>query len=105
MLLLCYYCYLLLLSYCWSKSRKLYIELILTVCMGKIGSYDYPDTQVATLLKAVETLVLTFKGEATDEKNFASVIGHKNTKSGGYLQKVADLRKYGWIEKKGLIAT
>jgi len=74
--------------------------------MAKIGSYDYPDTGFGTLLKAVETLVLKFpNGECQDEKNFADAIGHKNAKSGGYLRKVADLRKYKLIEKSGLKAT
>ena len=44
-------------------------------------------------------------GEAKDEKNFASAIGHKNVKSGGYLQKIADLRRYGFMEKGRFIAT
>lgn len=74
--------------------------------MAKIGSYDYPDTQFGTLLKAVETLVLKFpNGECQNEKNFADAIGHKNAKSGGYLRKIADLRKYKLIEKSGLKAT
>lgn len=74
--------------------------------MAKIGSYDYPETGFGTLLKAVETLILKFPdGECQDEKNFADAIGHKNAKSGGYLRKVADLRKYKLIKKGGLKAT
>lgn len=74
--------------------------------MAIIGSYNYPDTQFKTLLKAVETLVLKFpNGECQDEKNFADAIGHKNPKSGGYLRKISDLRKYRLIEKSGLKAT
>jgi len=68
--------------------------------MSKIGSYDYPDTQIGTLLKALEILVKTMNGEAKEEKNFANAIGHKNIRSGGYLQKVADLRRYGFIERQ-----
>jgi hypothetical protein len=73
--------------------------------MSKIGSYDYPDTRIGTLLKALDVLVRTMNGEAKEEKNFASAIGHKNIKSGGYLQKVADLRRYGFIEKGRFTAT
>lgn len=73
--------------------------------MSKIGSYDYPDTRIVTLLKALEILVKTMNGEAKDEKNFANAIGHKNIRSGGYLQKVADLRRYGFIEKGRFAAT
>jgi len=73
--------------------------------MSKIGSYDYPDTRISTLLKALGVLVKTMGGEAKDEKNFANAIGHKNVKSGGYLQKIADLRRYGFIEKGRFVAT
>lgn len=73
--------------------------------MSKINSYDYPDTQIGTLLKALDILVNKFHGEAKDELNFASAIGHKNTKSGGYIQKIADLRRYGFIEKGRFVVT
>src|SRR3989338_7603073 len=73
--------------------------------MSKIGSFDYPDTQIGTLLKALDILVTTFHGEAKEETNFASAIGHTNTKSGGYIQKIADLRRYGFIEKGRFVAT
>ena len=73
--------------------------------MGKIGSYEYPSTQMGTLIKAVEVLWNTFKGEAKDEQTFASALQHKSHKSGGYLQKMSDLRRYGFVEKRGIIVT
>jgi len=74
--------------------------------MAKIGSYEYPETQFGTLLRAIETLVTKFpNGESQNEKNFAGAIGHKNVRSGGYLRKVADLRRYKLIEKSGIKAT
>jgi len=73
--------------------------------MGKIGTYEYPDTQFGTLLKAVEILYTKFKGKANDEKTFAEALGHKTNKSGGFLMKLADLRKYGLIEKRGISIT
>ena len=73
--------------------------------MPKIGSYDYPRTQLGTLLKAVEVLIKKFHGEAKEEKTFAEAIGHKTVKSGGYILKIADLRKYGLMENRGFIAT
>lgn len=73
--------------------------------MGKIGSYEYPDIQFGTLLKAVEVLHTKFKGKANDEKTFAESLGHKTNKSGGFLMKLADLRKYGLIEKRGIETT
>jgi len=72
--------------------------------MGKIGSYDYPDIQFGTLLKAIEILVTKFSGEVKDAV-FASALGHKSEKSGGYLMKLADLRKYGLLEKRGISPT
>ena len=73
--------------------------------MPKIGSYDYPRTQLGTLLKAIEVLIKKFHGEAKEEKTFAETIGHKTLKSGGYILKIADLRKYGLMENRGFIAT
>lgn len=73
--------------------------------MAKIGSYDYPKTQIGTLLKATEVLVLKFGGEAKDEKTFAEAIGHSTTNSGGYQTKIADLRRYGFMEARTFVAT
>src|SRR3989344_4919556 len=73
--------------------------------MAKIGSYEYPETQLGTLLKAVEFLVKKFNGQAKDEKTFAEAIGHKTNKSGTFIQKLSDLRKYNFLEKRGLTAT
>jgi len=73
--------------------------------MGKINSYEYPDTQLDTLLKAIDILVTKFGGQANDEKTFAEALGHKTNQSGTFIQKMSDLRKYGFVEKRGLIAT
>lgn len=73
--------------------------------MGKIGSYEYPEIQFGTLLKAVEILITKFNGQVNDEKTFAESLGHATNKSGGFLTKLADLRRYGLIDKRGIIAT
>ncbi len=73
--------------------------------MAKIGNYDYPDVQLETLLKALEILVKKFNGHVKDEKTFAEAIGHSTNNSGGFIMKLSDLRKYGFIDKKGLVAT
>ena len=73
--------------------------------MGKIGSFDYPETQFGTLLKAADVLVNKFAGQANDEKTFAEALGHNSNKSGAFLTKLADMRKYGLIDKRGITAT
>lgn len=73
--------------------------------MARIGNYEYTTTKMNTLIKAVELLVKTFKGEAKEDKVFAEALGHKSINSGAYQYKMADLRKYGFLDKKGLIAT
>ena len=57
------------------------------------------------MLKAIEVLIEKFGGHANDERTFAIALGHKTNKSGMFLRKIADLRKYGLIESRGLIAT
>ena len=73
--------------------------------MGKIASYEYPSTKIGTIVKAVEVLWKTFKGEAKDEMTFATALQHKSNKSGGFLQKMADLRRYGFVDKRGIVIT
>ncbi|MFH1445157.1 MAG: hypothetical protein ABIF08_01605 [Nanoarchaeota archaeon] len=73
--------------------------------MRKIGQYEYPHFKMGTLLEAVEVLVKKFQGKVESEKNFSEELGHKSPKSGGFRLKLADLRRYGFLEKRGLIAT
>lgn len=73
--------------------------------MAKIGTYDYPEYQFGTLLEAITMLVDKFNGQANDEKTFAEAIGHKTETSGAFLLKLADLRKYGLVDKRGITAT
>ncbi len=73
--------------------------------MGKIGSYDYPDFQFGTLLEAIKVLVEKFGGQVNDENTFAEAIGHTSHKSGTFITKMGALRKYGLVEKRGVIAT
>ena len=42
--------------------------------MAKIGSYEYPDIQFGTLLKALEVLYTKFDGKVTDERTFAEAL-------------------------------
>lgn len=73
--------------------------------MAKIGSFEYPDFHLKTLLDSIEILVNKFGGKISSSKTFAEAMGHKSDKSGAYLRKVADLRRYGFLEKRDLTAT
>lgn len=78
---------------------------LLYITMGKIGTYEYPEMQFGTLLTATNTLIEKFSGQANDEKTFAEAIGHTTNESGTFLMKLADLRKYGLLEKREIKAT
>jgi len=73
--------------------------------MAKIGSFEYPDFHFKSLLEAIEVLVIKFNGKVSSSKTFAEALKHKSDKSGAFLRKIADLRRYGLIEKRELIAT
>jgi hypothetical protein len=73
--------------------------------MGKIGTYDYPETRIKTLIEGIEILVKTFHGQVSKDKTFSDALGHSSERSGGFLVKLTDMRKYGFVEKRGVIAT
>lgn len=73
--------------------------------MAKIGSFEYPDFHFKSLIEAMDILVNKFNGKVSSSKTFAEALKHKSDKSGAFLRKVADLRRYGLIEKRELIAT
>ena len=73
--------------------------------MGKIGNYEYPELSVAEAIKIAEILVKDFQGKAVDLDNFAKAIGHKTYNSGSFYNKLADMRKYGLMDKKEVEAT
>lgn len=72
--------------------------------MTKIGNYDPPFFKFSTILKGVEKLVETLKGNVSDEKNFITALGY-NSKNGAYLTRVSDMRKYGLLSDRGITAT
>lgn len=69
--------------------------------MGKIGKYDYPELKPEDAIRAIKIIENTFNGHAKNMASLASAWGHKTHKSGGFLQKLADLRKYRLIEGRG----
>ena len=73
--------------------------------MGKIGSYEYPELSVSEAIRVAEVLVKDFQGKAADLDNFAKAIGHKTYNSGSFYYKLADMRKYGLMDKREVEAT
>jgi len=73
--------------------------------MGSIGSFDCPETKVDIAIKSVEIFKDKLQGKASSPDALAGVWGHKSGKSGAFLQKLADLRRYGLITNRGLELT
>ncbi len=73
--------------------------------MGKIGNYDYPETRIEECLRIAKVLVNEFPNGVNDINAFATAIGHKSANSGGYLVKIADVRKYNLMDKRIYKAT
>ena len=67
--------------------------------MPKIGQFDYPTLKPEEAIEISTKLIKTFNGKPETENAFASAIGHKDSKSGTYIRKIADMRKYGLISK------
>lgn len=73
--------------------------------MGKVGNYDYPETRIDECLRIAKVLVNEFPNGVNDINAFASAIGHKSANSGGYLVKIADVRKFNLMDKRVYGAT
>lgn len=73
--------------------------------MGKIGSYEYPETKVGECLRVAKILVKEFGKKADNPDAFASGIGHKTANSGAFLFKIGDVRKFNLMDKREYKAT
>jgi len=73
----------------------------------KVGKYEIPDVRLYPMLvEATKKIYEKFKSEeATNQLTVAQLIGHKSDKSGTFLAKLACLRAYGLIEKRGIKVT
>lgn len=73
----------------------------------KVGKFDIPRYRIhPKLFQATKLLYEHFKSEeATDMLTVAKLLGHKTEKSGAFLTKLADLRSYGLITKRGVKVT
>lgn len=73
----------------------------------KVGKYDIPNMRLhPSLFAATKLLYESFKSEEPpDALTVAKVLGHKTEKSGAFVSKLADLRSYGLLTKRGLKVT
>ena len=72
--------------------------------MAKIGSYSYPTLSPAKAIEIIEILEKVFDGKPSNKDAFAQKIGHTNTNSGAYVQKMIDMRRYGLLDR-GLVTS
>ncbi len=72
----------------------------------KIGSYEIPDYRLTdTLIEATKKIFDTYRSETAPDSNVvATLLGHKSA-SGAFLSKIASLRSYGLVEKRGIKVT
>lgn len=66
----------------------------------KIGPYSIPSYRLESLLADVKKIYDQFQGGETTKEFIAHTLGHSPT-SGGFYQKMADLKAYGLIEGRG----
>jgi hypothetical protein len=73
----------------------------------KVGKYEVPDIRLnPTLVEATKKLYEKFKSEETsDTLTVAKLLDHETDKSGAFLRKLACLRAYGLVEKRGIRVT
>lgn len=70
--------------------------------MAKIAGRDYPgDLGVDEAEKWMKILVREYDGVTDKKEAFAQDVGHKSTKSGTFLRKIADARKYAILAPRG----
>jgi len=62
--------------------------------MPKLGAYNYPDY---TVTEAIQITKIIYSDSITSEVGLAAKLGHKNEKSGGFMMKMATLRRFGLI--------
>ena len=73
----------------------------------KVGKYDIPNMRLhPNLFEATKLLYENFKSEEPpDALTVAKVLEHQTDKSGAFISKLADLRAYGLMEKRGMKVT
>lgn len=73
--------------------------------MGSIDGYKYPDRSPQEIVEVADVVVNQHGGKAGSKEKFAQDLGHSSAKSGTFMQKMADARKFGILQKRGIEAT
>ncbi|HCE95586.1 MAG TPA: hypothetical protein DER04_02315 [Holosporales bacterium] len=68
--------------------------------MPKTKKIEYPNIGIDEAIRVVSTLIEKLNGEVKNLDAFASMVGH-TAKSGAFLVKLGDLRKYALLEPRG----
>jgi hypothetical protein len=78
---------------------------VITVKIGE--KYDVPEVRLyPTLVGATKAIYEKFSSEeAENPEVIAKLLGHKTANSGAFLTKLACLRSYGLVERRGLRVT
>lgn len=73
----------------------------------KVGRYEIPDMRLyPKLVEATKLIYEKFGSEEARDLNLvAQLLGHKSANSGAFLSKLAHLRAYGLIERRGVKVT
>lgn len=66
---------------------------------------DFPALNIDKAVEAVETFERSLKGKAQNAEAFAKVQGYKSAKNGAFINFVADLRRYGLLERREYTST
>lgn len=72
--------------------------------MGQLGKYSYPNLGFDEVIRIVRKFSKELKGSASSPHALAELLGQK-ARSGSFNSKLADLRKYGVLENRGLKLT
>lgn len=73
--------------------------------MPKLKKVDYPELSADDAIEAVRVINDKFHGEVNNIDSYAAALGHKTSKSGAFLTKLADIRKWGLIERNNIRPT
>lgn len=67
------------------------------------GEKKVPTNRLPSLIEDVKTIYGKFGDSEIDHETISRLLNHSSHRSGAYLQKIADMRTFGLIEKRGQI--
>lgn len=73
--------------------------------MPKIKENDYPTLNIDKAVEATQKFETSLKGSAQNAEALAKILEYKSAKNGAFINAIADLRKYGLMDKRGYNTT